>query len=370
MPDRRVEVFGPAYLDRVLRVDQPLIDDSNASPFDQSVDGAWEFSPDQTLNLVDPSGYTISIDPPNEWPGPMGTIRWDRSLCKGPQSPRFVQGQSWQDDLGGMGAGYASVLKGRLYSALGSESDPISRYVALKLREYGVAHCPIRIGESRSDWTLIVTSGRYGDKLPIGFRGCHARLTQELLTPLTESKCDLRVVAALPNHLAAPLLFAPFAKARFFAPSMRNMIDRDCHLLSFANAIDVLSCNRREWEALETHDEVARLVSILIVTDGAAGSTVRFTTPGHMSGHLQVSPFPRDHPPRDSNRAGEAFGSTFIETLLDGGWNAALGTVETSLIRAAAERASAASALVLDLLDFGFPTSAEIDKALLAGRVR
>jgi ribokinase len=42
--------------------------------------------------------------------------------------------------------------------------------------------------------------------------------------------------------------------------------------------------------------------------------------------------------------------------------------VEESLIRMAAERASAAAALVLDRLNFGFPSPGEIDAALCAGR--
>jgi sugar/nucleoside kinase (ribokinase family) len=369
MPGRRVVVFGPAYLDRVLRVDRPLIDPALGPPLDQSVDGVCEFGTSPTLDLIDPSGYTIAIDLPADWPGPRGKIRWKRPIRKGLRGPQFVRGLSWQDDLGGMGAGYAAALNGRLYSALGPETDPTSQAISRKLDEYGVDHHPIRVPGTPADWTLLVTSGPYGDKLPIGFRGCHARLTRESLVPWAEQRCDLRVVASLPNHLAAPLLFAPFAKTRFFAPAMRNIIDGHCDILSFAAAIDILSCNRREWEALETHAEVARHVSILIITDGPAGSTVWFTKPGHEFGRLHVPAFPRDHPPRDTNRAGEAFGSTFVSTLLDHGWNAASVVVEESLIRMAAERASAASALVLDRLEFGFPTREEIDPALRAGRV-
>ena len=36
---RRIQVFGPAYLDRVVRVDRPLHDPDKAHPLDQSVDG-------------------------------------------------------------------------------------------------------------------------------------------------------------------------------------------------------------------------------------------------------------------------------------------------------------------------------------------
>ena len=54
---------------------------------------------------------------------------------------------------------------------------------------------------------------------------------------------------------SAPLS-APGARMRFYAPSLRNMLDRDCPLASFAASIDVLSGNRQEWEALDDREEV------------------------------------------------------------------------------------------------------------------
>ena len=77
--------------------------------------------------------------------------------------------------------------------------------------------------------------------------------------------------------------------------------------------------------------------------------------------------FPRRQPPRDTNRAGESYAATLLSTLLDHGWDAASGVVDDALIRTAAQRASAAAALELDRVDFGFPSDAEIDAAL-AGR--
>ena len=74
--------------------------------------------------------------------------------------------------------------------------------------------------------------------------------------------------------------------------------------------------------------------------------------------------FPRQRPPRDTNRAGESYAATLLSTLLDHGWNAGSGVVDDGLIRTAARRASAAAALELDRVDFGFPTDAEIDAAL------
>jgi ribokinase len=169
--------------------------------------------------------------------------------------------------------------------------------------------------------------------------------------------------------VAARVLRAPGAGLRFFAPAVRNMLDRECSVSSFAASIDILSCNRTEWEMLEDREQVAWQLSILIVTDGPAGSTVRFTNLEGNAGMIRVPAFPRDRPPRDTNRAGEAYAATLVGCLLDHGWSPGQGVIEEPLIRLAAERAAAAAALVLDQVDFGFPTGAAVDAALRAGRV-
>ena len=141
------------------------------------------------------------------------------------------------------------------------------------------------------------------------------------------------------------------------------MTDRDHPLERFAECVDILSCNRSEWAALAEPDRVAEQTAIVAVTDGARGIDVRFTDPSGEPGSFHVPAFPRDHPPRDTNRAGEAFGSTLVASLLDGGWDGSSRVVARDLVRAGAERAAAAAALVLDRLDFGFPTPTEIDAA-------
>ena len=151
----------------------------------------------------------------------------------------------WSDDLGGMGAGYASALGATLIGALGPEDDPTSRAVVRLLAREGIDHQPIRVPDHAADWTLLVTSGEYGDKLPIGFRGCHAALELASFEPFLAESCDLRVVAAVPNRLAGPLLSAPGARCRLFAPAMRNMRDREFPVSRFAGSIDLLCCNRQ-----------------------------------------------------------------------------------------------------------------------------
>ncbi len=358
-------VFGPAYLDRVIRVDRPLVDPAlGGRPLDGSVDGR-RIEEGEGLTLLDPLGSRIVVELPEGWPGPRGTIGLSRPLSERAAGwSRAVRGVAWADDLGGMGSGFAAALGGDLVSALGPEDDPGSRAVAGLLARSGIRHHPIRIGVAEADWTLLVTSGKFGDKLPVGFRGCHASLTG--LGPWAGRPCKLRVVAALPNRLAAEALRGP-AEVRAFAPALRNMIDRDPPVSSFVDAIDVLSCNRGEWESLDDREQVAWQVSILAVTDGPDGATVRFTTPDGDAGLVQVPAFPRARPPRDTNRAGEAFASTLLATLLGAGWTP--GVTPPDLARLAAERASAASALVIGRDEFGFPTPAQVDEALRDGRV-
>ena len=358
-------IFGPAYLDRVVRVDRPLVDPSfGERPLDGSVDGRW-VEAGGGLTLLDPLGSRLVLELPEDWPGPTGTVELSRPLSKAEAGwSRAVPCLSWQDDLGGMGAGFAAALGGELISALGPEGDPASRAIADLLLAAGVTHHPIRVSGKPADWTLLITSGEHGDKLPIGFRGCHAALPD--LAPWSDRAGGLRVVASLPNRLASEALRGP-AEIRAFAPALRNMIDRDPPVSAFAGAIDVLSCNRGEWEALDDREQVAWQVSILAITDGPRGALLRFTTPDGEAGRIEVPAFPRAHPPRDTNRAGEAFAATLLSTLLENGWTP--GVTPPDLAHHAANRAAAAAALVLDRADFGFPTSSEVDEGLRAGRV-
>jgi sugar/nucleoside kinase (ribokinase family) len=358
-------VFGPAYLDRVLRVDRPLVDRSvREQPLDGSVDGTW-LEPGDGLTLLDPLGHRLILELPGDWPGPSGTVGLSRPLAQAHSAwSRTVPSLGWHDDLGGMGAGFAAALKGDLISALGPEDDLASRKIGELLAKAGVTHHPIRVEGKSADWTLLVTSGEHGDKLPIGFRGCHASLSN--LSPWSSRSSHLRVVASLPNRLASEALRGP-STIRAFSPALRNMLDRDPPISAFVESIDILSCNRGEWEQLLDREQVAWQVSILVVTDGPKGAILRFTTPEGEAGRIEVPAFPRTRPPRDTNRAGEAFASTLLATLLEAGWTP--GVTPPDLARLAADRAAVAAALELDLADFGFPTKGEIDDAFRIGHV-
>jgi ribokinase len=370
MTGRRVDVFGPTYLDRVLRVAGPLIGGGQGDSIDQSVEGEWMFGDPDRINVIACDGSRLDMSLPTDWTGPRGTIQLRGPIRDGWTGRRAIRAIRGHDDLGGMGAGYAAALDGVLHSALGPETDPVSRAVAEWMAHYGIRHQAIRIPDRAADWTLLVTSGESGDKLAIGFRGCHASLDAGDLARRAEASCDLRVVAAWPNRLVDPILRAPGARTRFFAPSLRNMADRDNPLVHFADRIDLLSCNRVEWETLAERESVAEAVPIVVVTEGPHGCDVRFKDIRGQSRRFHVPAFPRARPPSDTNRAGEAFASTIVTTLVEQGWDGGSRFVDESLMRMATGRAAASAALELDRVEFGFPTVEEIDAALQTGRVQ
>jgi len=366
--NRRVAVYGPAYLDRVIRVDRPLVA-PGSQPLDQSVDGELKGGAGPGFILRDPSGFRIDVECPNDWPGPTGLIELNRILIAGTRDRRRVLGVAWLDDLGGMGAGFAAALQGVLISALGAESDSTSMVIESLLSKARISHRPIRVAAHPADWTLLLTSGGHGDKLPIGFRGCHAALTADQFDSTLDDPAEVLVVAALPNCLGGPLLSRSGARLRFFAPAMRNMLDEAHPISRFSGSIDLLCCNRHEWEALKDSQETAWRVSILAITDGPQGVMVRFTHPTGDPGRIVVPAFPRRRPPVDTNRAGEAFASTLLSTLIEQGWEPESGVIEEAMIRFATLRGSAAAGLVLDRAEFGFASAEEIDAAIRLGRI-
>lgn len=362
-------VFGPAYLDRVVRVNVPLLDpDLGAPPLDRSVDGEWFSELSEGLTLKDPDRSRIEIELPPDWLGPSGVVKLARPFTPG-VAPWFrsVSATGWQDDLGGMGSGYAAALGGELVSALGDADDSTSLVISELLTRFHIKHHPVRVPGRTADWTLLVSSGEHGDKLPIGFRGCHAGI--ESLAAEASRPCGLRVVASFPNRLAAEALSAPNAALRFFAPALRNMLDQSPPILDFAASIDVLSCNMGEWESLADREQLAWRIPVLILTDGPRGATIRFTLPNGDPGRVTIPAFPRAHPPKDTNRAGESFAAAFLRTIIAGNGLQCPSTLEQELVEKAALRASAAAALVLDRTDFGFPTDDEIDEAIRLGIV-
>jgi ribokinase len=362
-------VYGPAYLDRVLRVDAPLLAPDLGGPIDQSMDGALERQDEEPrIELHDDFGLAFVIKTPASWPGPFGIIRLTGTLLPRDVRPslRSLEGISWHDDLGGMGAGFAAALGGTLVSALGDTEDLTSKTIESHVRKHGISHRPIRVAGRAADWTLLLTSGPHGDKLAIGFRGCHAAVESFV----SDHDARLIVVAGLPIARCEAVLPPPSdpKSVRLYAPSLKSISDPIDH--GWIILADVLCCNLHEWNSLH-QDFRARLqemVPLIAVTDGPRGVHIRGGGRHRNRFAFDIPAFPRAQPPRDTNRAGEAFAATLVGTLLNGGWQPRV-IRPTDELRRAAIRASAAAALVLDMEQFGFPTDAEIDAAVARGIV-
>jgi ribokinase len=330
---------------------------------DASVEGRLDPGGPELI-IADPEGVELRIIPPEGWPGPLGRVVTSRSI-RGENAAwkKTLQGIGWRDDLGGMGAGYAKALGGTLFSALGTEDDPVSTDVLQLLMHAGIHQQALRSDVPTADWTLLISSGAFGDKLPIGFRGCHdsVRTLPEI------APCELLVLAALPNRLLKQAVRQVEARIVFLAPAMRNVIDRTVRVESFVDGVNAFSCNRSEWQEVETPETILDHVAVVAITDGPRGCDVVFHDPESRRTTIHFPAFPRSHPPRDTNRAGEAFASTLVKSLLESGWEG--GAVAESTLRHAAERAMIAASLVLDRSDFGFPTEREIDHARSRGVV-
>jgi ribokinase len=389
--DWKVVVFGPAYLDRVLTVDEPILEGVERTPIDRSFDGREapisEGGSELALTLNDGSGRLLSFEVPINWPGPRGLVTLSEALAPNHSvaaSVRKLTTTGWHEDLGGMGAGYAKAMGGLLVSALGEPQDAMSRTVSRALTNEGLTHLCVPVNGQKADWTLLITSGAFGDKLPIGFRGCHAALRSEML-PLPEdvfaSTPDglLLIVAGLPNALGQEILRTwtlrqerarPEIFFRFLAPAMRNVKDVETPIGRLAPWIDGLSCNREEWQRMTdtSRNALDAHARVLLITDGEHGVFAR-SRPDIASAWTQVRlpAFPRARPPTDTNRAGEAFASSFLTSVLQMDDPARLA--DPIWLEEATRRGTVAAALVIDLARFAFPTMEEIDAALAAGMV-
>ena len=79
--------FGPAYLDRVLRVDRPLCDRASGLPWIRAPRESGGSRESSTLGSSIPAGLEIEIALPDGWPGPSGKVRCARPLREGAERP-------------------------------------------------------------------------------------------------------------------------------------------------------------------------------------------------------------------------------------------------------------------------------------------
>lgn len=358
-------VYGPAYLDFVIRVDRPLA----RTPIDLGSDGILEAGSGGWLEVVCPDGASLIVTGLHGWELPTGRLRTLHNVLP-PGVTTTAKAVETIRDLGGMGAGFAAALGGRLVSALAGENDPFSARIREMLASYGIAHTPVSVaGQPRADSTVILSSGRFGDKLPMGLRGCHAGMTLEATGQAIDA--EVVVAASLGNALMHSLLVRHAGALRVLAPSARNCRDRSEAIGRLAGQVDLLAVNNAEWAAMTGDDRAAFEAStaILSITRGPDGALLSWpSAEGTRQTHFEPC-FPRARPPVDTNRAGEAYVAHLILALRASGWSPGRLAVDSGMIRNAARLASAAAALVIDMPHFGFPNADHVLEAARHGTI-
>jgi len=363
-------VYGPAYLDIVVRVDSPLIPDKSRV-IDHGSNGKFEpsysMSANQIIEITECFNQKLKIRGVHH-----------NSICGhyklNDASIQLINHEmnavKIEEDIGGMGAGYANLLNAKLVSCLPEKNCSIKNRIASLIQRNSITHQPLFIPRAQTDWTLLVSSGRYGDKLPIGLRGCHDQFTSVSAIPHGPDE-DLVVIASLKNEFMLELLKLHHGAIRMLSPALRNCYPTSnvITIADMAPHAEILAVNRFEWLAMDESARHAWKISdaIISVTDGPGGAHVSWQALGDQREYHYEPAFSRCIAPVDTNRAGEAFSGTLILELVRMGWSGRGHSPSREMIEKATKTASASAGLTIQIPGFGFPGREEILKTLQLG---
>jgi sugar/nucleoside kinase (ribokinase family) len=371
----RVLVFGPAYLDHVVRVRGPLCGrdwpEAGAAPvpLDYSRTEAGRSvsnEPGTFLRIESPGGDVIRVTGGKE-PGAVLRVAEDR-ICD-EDAVRRVTGcgrvppvlstvalaDEW-GQLGGMGTGFALALDGRLVAPVGASDDTGERVGEL-LTENRVSHALVPVRGAQTDTTTLILSDA-GDKLPIGRRDAILKVgASELLAAASEAEVVI-MTASLPSAVVAELA-SRTSGWKLFAPSLRSI--REGGIEEIAAHVDAMSMNETEWAGIGDQREVLAHCSLVAVTHGGRGVSMHFRG---AQGRTETARVPAAPPPAivDINRAGEAFTAGLIGALLAEAGLGAMrcGHYREDVVREAAWEGAIAAALELVIEETRFPSREEV----------
>lgn len=373
LPKIKTIVYGPAYLDVVIRVGGPLANQGEPS-IDQGGTAIYHSDTQLTkadaLFILDKHGNSIKIEGVTD----QGLTGIYRMLSPDFQfADRVVYATQIVEDLGGMGAGFAKLFEGNLISCLPVRKCHIREKIEKKLNQYGVVYQPILINHKNADWTLLISSGRFGDKLPIGLRGCHDQFSENQL-PNDLPSADLVIVASLKNEIMLEILRRNCNSIRLLAPALRNCqaVQGAISLSALATHVEMLTLNEVEWQSMGENDRQIWQDShaILCITRGPAGAEISWQgLDGRREYHHEPA-FARAIDPVDTNRAGEAFGGTLMKYLIKQNWFNTEKVDAKQKILYASQLAAVAAGLTIQMPEFAFPGEYQIEMTLQSGIIK
>jgi ribokinase len=268
--------------------------------------------------------------------------------------------------LGGMGAGYAAALNGFLVLPLGGSADGSvdewGKAIIQGLNECNISHQAQVITNHTSDITTLITSGSFGDKMPISLRDASYYFSIDESVKSSIDEAEVVVITSFKNEIVRDIINAAQKKFIFFAPAMRNVNDVAVPIHTFAEGIDYLSLNKTEWSVIVNAEQLTSIIPIISVTDGIRGSDIFYHDTNGAQRQIHLSCFNPNKKPLDTNHAGEAYAAAFLQSLL-----AELSFVELKagkfddeLIWHAGIEATIAADLELDITTLAFPSREEI----------
>lgn len=368
--DFQITVFGPAYLDCVVRINRPLISKKNRI-IDLGGNAIRAMAQhDGEIQIVDESGGIIRITLPDEMASVAGCYHV-KGILNSNESEVITMSEV-DMDLGGMGAGYAKALGGHLVSCIGASDDETSLKIQSLVKSHRIQHTPVKVDSVAADWTLLITSGEHGDKLPLGLRGCHDSVTaEELIASVPNHNQDLLIIASLKNSLMDTLAGLLKAPIKVLAPAVRNCRETMVPIGNLAGKFDLLTLNQQEWDAMSPACRQKWLNSqaTISITNGPIGAKISWIDRDGDRSEIVTDIFPRRSPPADTNRAGEAFASGLIRSFKEQGWGLTGFQFTSAFIREAAVQASAWAGLTVNMKAFGFPDESLVRETIREGSI-
>jgi sugar/nucleoside kinase (ribokinase family) len=352
-------VYGPAYRDLLVDVATALVPSALGGVLDQSAP-AETVTPraDGHVRVTSPAGEWLMLTLPPSAAGMAATYALQRPIRPSSDgaSPPVLRVEApvvrVREELGGMGAGYAAALGGRLRAPFGVHQgvvDAVGRQVGALLAHYGIACAPRWLEGHASDESLVILSPA-GDKLAVGVRDALAHWTLEAADDALLASAAALVCCGAPNRLVADLLARAPARPVLCAPALRNVSDRALPLAELAPSLHLLTLNAHEWGHLADQDAVRAHVPVIAITQGAHGSRLL------VRGEEEWIPAVPVAGQINTNRAGETYGATLFAHLLREEpefWRTG-GPSVAGAVRAA-RQAACQAARQLQISGFGFP---------------
>lgn len=353
MDNRRILVFGPAYLDVVVEIDRPLV---AGTLLDQSLPARDSVPREDARIVLTGDNDDCLVFPLSADAAPYAA---DYTLAE-PVLARVGHAAAVTGEFpvthcvaqpGGMGAGYALALGGLLCAPFGegegeefATPDAVGLELMVSLMLQGVPVFPRLIAGCPSDTSLVIISPQ-GDKLAVGVRRTMTRWRPAEADRVLVEQVDGLVFCGAPNAFVAEVLSWGVAAPVMCAPALRNVLDMETPLASLAGGIDYLTLNALEWAHLAGREQVRARVPLISVTDGPRGSRL------FLGDREILIPAVRVDGPVNANRAGETYGATIFSLLLD----AFPGPITPDQAEMAGQRASERAAAQLSMAGFGFP---------------